>query len=325
MDSLGARGCIPAKNVRAGDDGEANDVGDVDVRPAFVLAGQIRLTDGKPLPAHEHVQLSRESPWDSTQIETDEAGRFKFVGVPPEQVSVTARVPDYRLSSRNASLDRVNAFQLIGRMVTNKTDLILELEPGKDRARENEDWESAKALRQEPLRGAEGGGTPPPDAIKVTGTVMDADTQKPLPAFTVTEGRKNPYNEQINWMLTRERAQSNGTFTVYLSRRPQSPPAISVSADGYVPQNSGPVTSSETNFAFALKKGTGPSGVVLSADGEPATNVTVYLADANRNGVYVGEGEKMVVRENIYPGTRKAKTDRKATFPFLRCRTLTRF
>ena len=316
MDSLGARGCIPAKNVRAGDDSESSDVGDVEVRPAFVLAGQIRLTDGKPLPAHEHVQLSRENPWDSAQMETDEAGRFKFVGVPPEQVSVTARVPGYRLSSRNASLDQFNSFQLIGRMITNKMDLVLELEPGKDRERENVSWESANALRQEPLRGAEGGGTLLPDAIKVTGTVVDADTQKPLPAFTVTEGRKNSYNDQINWLLTRERAQSNGTFTVYLSRRPQSPPAISIAADGYVPNNSGPITTGETNFAIALKKGTGPSGVLLFPDGQTATNVTVYLADANRNGVYVGEGEKMVVRENIYPGTRKTKTDGAGHFSF---------
>lgn len=316
MDSLGERGCIPAKNVRAGDDSESSDVGDLEVRPAFMLAGQIRLTDGKPLPAHEHVQLSREGPWDSAQIETDEAGRFKFVGVPPEQVGITARVPGYRLSLRNASLDLFNSFQLIGRMVTNKMDLVLEFEPGKDRGREDQDWESANVLRQEPLRGAEGGGTPPADAIKVTGTVVDADTQKPLPAFTVTEGRKNSYSDRINWLLTRESAQSNGVFTVYLSRRPQSPPAVSIAADGYVPKNSGPITTGETNFAFALKKGTGPSGVVLSTDGQPATNVTVYLADANRNGVYVGEAEKMVVRENIYPGTRKTQTDGAGHFSF---------
>jgi thiol-disulfide isomerase/thioredoxin len=316
MDSLGARGCISGKSIHAGDDGETSDVGDVEVQPAFVLAGQIRLTDGKSLPAHEHVQLSRESPWDSAQMETDEAGRFKFIGAPPEQVSVTARVPGYRLSSRNGSLDRFNSFQLIGRMVTNKTDLVLEFEPGKNLERENEDWETANALRQEPLHGAEGGGTPPPDAIKITGTVVDADTQKPLPAFTVTEGRKNPYNEQINWLLSRESAQSNGTFTVYFSRRPQLPPAISVAADGYVPQNSGLVTTSETNLTFVLKKGTGPSGVVLFPNGQLATNITVYLADANRNGVYVGEGEKMVVRENIYPGTRKTKTDGAGHFSF---------
>ncbi|MEI8288319.1 MAG: redoxin domain-containing protein [Verrucomicrobiota bacterium] len=316
MKSLGARGCIPARNIRAGDDSGTSDVGEVEVRPAFVLGGQIRLTDGKPLPAHQRVQLSREGPWDSAQMETDNAGHFKFVGVPPEQVGISARVPGYRLSLRNVSLDQFNQFRLIGRMITNKTDFILELEPGKSRPHENEDWESAIALRQEQLRGAEGGGTPPPDAIKITGTVIDADTQKPLPEFTVTEGRKNSFSDQINWLLTRVSVQSNGAFAVNLSRRPQSPPAVSVAADGYVPQNSGLITTGETNFAFVLKKGTGPSGVVLSPSGKLATNVTVYLADANRSGVYIGDAGKMVVRENIYPGTRKTKTDGSGHFSF---------
>jgi protocatechuate 3,4-dioxygenase beta subunit/peroxiredoxin len=316
MDSLGARGCIPAKNVRSGADGETTDLGDLEVQPAFVLAGQIRLTDGKPVPAHEHVQLGRQSPWDSSQIETDGSGRFQFAGVPPEQVSITARVPGYRLSARNASLDHFNSFQLIGRMVTNKTDLILEFEPGKDRERENEDWESANALREEPLHGAEGSAAPPPDALKIMGTVVDADTQRPLPAFTVTEGRKNSYNDRINWLLSHESLESNGTFTIYLNRRPQSPPAISVAADGYVPQNSELITTSETHFVFALKKGSGPAGVILEPDGRPATNATVYLADANQNGVYAGQGDKLVVREEVYRGTRKTKTDGAGHFSF---------
>lgn len=316
MDSLGERGCIPAKNIRTGDDGETTDVGDVAVQPAFVLAGQIRLTDGEPLPAHQRVQLSRAGPWDTSQIETDEAGHFRFVGVPPEQVTLTARVPGYRYSLRNASLDPLNTFQLIGRIVTNKTDLILEFEPGKDRPREDYDWETVRALEQEPLRGAEAGGQPAPGDIKVTGTVVDADTRQPLPTFTVTEGRKNSYNEQINWLLTRQSAQSNGAFTIYLSPRPSLPPAISVGADGYVPQNSGLITTGETNLIFALKKGHGPTGVVLLPDGRPASNVTVYLADTGRNGVYVGEGDTLVVRENIYPGTRKTKTDDAGHFAF---------
>jgi len=316
MQSLGERGCIPAKNIRAGDDGETNDVGDVQVQPAFVLAGQIRLTDGKPVPAHEHVQLSRESPWDSSQFETDESGHFRFTGVPPEQVGLSARVPGYRLSLRNASLDTFNTFQLIGCIVTNKTDLILEFEPGKDRERLDGDWETMNAIRQEPLRGAEAGGRRAPGDIKVTGTVVDAETHQPLPAFTVTEGRKSSYGEQINWLLTRQTAQSNGAFTVYLSRRGQTPPVIYIRADGYIPRVSGLITTGETNFVFALRKGNGPAGVILEPDGRPAANVTVYLADAGRNGVYVGESDKLVVRENLYPGTRKTTANAAGHFSF---------
>lgn len=316
MQSLGDRGCIPAKNIRMGDEGETTDVGDIIVQPAFVLAGQIRLSDGKPVPAHEHVQLSRVRPWDALQIETDKSGHFRFPGVPPEEVSLTARVPGYRLSPRNASLDPANPFQLIGRIVTNKTDLILEFEPGKNRERLDSDWQIAQALRQEPLRGAEAAGHPVPGDIKITGTVVDAVTHQPLPSFTVIEGRKNSYNEQINWLFLRQSAQSNGTFTVYFTRLAQAPPAICVTADGYLPEVSGLITTDETNYDFALKKGSGPAGVILRPDGQPATNVTVYLADDNRNGIYVGEGDKLVVRENIYPGTRKTKTDATGHFSF---------
>jgi thiol-disulfide isomerase/thioredoxin len=315
MQSLGERGCIPARNIRTGDDGETSDVGDVQVQPAFVLAGQVRLTDGKPVPAHEHVQLSREKAWDSSQLETDKTGHFRFIGVPPEEVSLLARVPGYRFSLRNASLDPFNPFELVGRVVTNKINLILEFEPGKDRERLNSDYEIYQATRAEPLRGAETVASAPDD-IKVTGTVVDAETHQPLPSFTVTEGRKNSDNDEISWLLTRQSAQTNGAFTVYLSKRPQTPPAIFVAAAGYVPKASSLIVTSETNFVFALKRGSGPAGMLLKPDGQPATNATVYLADAGRNSVYVGERAKLVVRENLYPGTRKTKTDTAGHFSF---------
>lgn len=159
-------------------------------------------------------------------------------------------------------------------------------------------------------------GKPALDDIKVTGTVMDADTQTPLPSFTVTEGRKNSYNDQINWLLTPQSVQSNGMFTIHLGKRPQSPPAMFVAADGYLPLASGLITTGDTNFVFALKKGSGPAGVILRPDGQPATNVTVYLADAGRNGVYIGERDKLVVRDEIYRGTRKTKTDGTGHFSF---------
>lgn len=58
------------------------------------------------------------------------------------------------------------------------------------------------------------------------------------------------------------------------------------------------------------------TGAVRDEAGNPATNVTVYLADAGQNGVYVGKGGKLVVREEIYRGTRKTKTDGAGRFSF---------
>lgn len=314
MKSLGNHGCIPAQKISVSGDGSDNDLGDITVNPAFILAGQIRLSDGKPLPAHQRMLLGRETPWDSNQIETDASGNFRFVGVPGELVDLSARVPGYHLSPRNYSLDPGTMFELIGNMVASKTNLILEFDPGAAEPPTEHDWEAIDAIRKEPLRGAEAAGQLPGD-IKVTGTVVDAATQQPLKTFNVVEGRKSSYRDEIDWLYSRQTPQSNGTFTVYLNPRGETPPALSIQADGYIPKISGLITTDETNFVFALNRGTGPAGIALQPNGRPATNVTVYLTDAQQNGVYV-DGDDLKVNENIYQRTRRTQTDSSGHFSF---------
>ena len=62
MQSLGERGCIPAKNIRAGDDGEQAMWATFKCSRRLSWPAKSGLTDGQPVPAHEHVQLSREKP-----------------------------------------------------------------------------------------------------------------------------------------------------------------------------------------------------------------------------------------------------------------------
>lgn len=312
MKSLGDRGCIPARSLETAEDGAILDIGDVEVIPAAVVAGQIRLHDGKPIAPKSRVLLGREEAWDTLQQTVDETGHFRFVGVPPELVSLSARVNGYRLSERNASLDPMNPFHLIGLIVKDKTDLVIDLEPGKQLTRLDGDYQAA---REQPLRGAESAGVPNPDDIKVSGTVVDAETLKPIPAFTVTEGRaqgQGPDPNQITWFDTHKTDESNGTYTVYLSKQ-QRPPAVLIEAEGYLPQSSD-LLAGETNFNVSLQKGSGPTGVVLKPDGRPAANVTVYLADM-KNGVYVGDSS-LKVREGIYRGTRSTTTDTNGHFSF---------
>ena len=118
---------------------------------------------------------------------------------------------------------------------------------------------------------------------------------------------------EINWLRTRKTEQSNGAFAVYFTRQAQ-PPAVLIEADGYQPKSIGPIGTNGTNITLALNKGSGPSGVVLKPDGQPAANVTVYLADM-KNGVYVSEN--LSVRENIYRGTHSRTTDSAGRFSFL--------
>ena len=312
MKSFGDRGCIPARTLQTAEDGAILDIGDVEVKPAAVVEGQIRLRDGKPIAPKSRVMLGREEAWDTLQQTVDETGHFRFVGVPPELVSLSARVNGYRLSERNASLDPMNPFHLIGLIDKDKTDLVIDLEPGKQLTRLDGDYQ---ATLEQPLRGAESAGVPNADDIKVSGTVVDAETLKPIPAFTVTEGRaqgQGPYPDQITWFDTHKTDESNGTYTVYL-RKQRTVPAVMIEADGYLPQSSDLIVGA-TNFNVSLKKGSGPAGVLLKPDGQPAANVTVYLADM-KNGVYVGDSS-LKVRDEIYRGTQSTTTDTKGHFSF---------
>jgi thiol-disulfide isomerase/thioredoxin len=306
MKSLASRGSVPARRVQTQDDGSALEAGDLKLEPSFTVAGEIRLTDGGRIPPKTRVMLSREEAWDSYQAEVDSQGKFRFDGVPPESLNLYARISGYRFSMRNGSLDR---YALVGRIRDDKTDLILEFEPG---PQHDPNISGPRGLREEPLRGAEA--ADPSGDIKVTGTVMDAETGKPLPSFTVTEGRADEYRrEDFNWFTTRKTAQSNGAFTAYFIKRTQ-PPGVLIEAEGYVPYSSGGITATQTNLNVTMKKGTGPAGVLLKPDGQPAVGAKVYLADM-RNGVYV-DGEKMQVRERTYPGTRSTRTDSAGKFSF---------
>lgn len=309
MSSLAGKGAVPARHARVNEDGSVLDVGDISLASGFKLEGQIRLTDGKPVPPKTRVLLSRDEAWDSAQMEADDQGRFKFLGVPAESVSLSARVKGYRLSSRNKSLDSMNPFHLVGLLKADKSDLILEFEPG-----ENQQGSRGAYIdiRQEPLLGAEAVKERTGD-IHVTGTVLDAETRKPLNAFTITEGRAETFPNTFQWFSTRQTEGTNGSLDLFLNKG-RGAPAIMVEAEGYVPQSSGAITGTETNLAFALKKGSGPSGVVLKPDGEPASGAKVYLVDM-RNGVYV-QDKTMKVQDRIYQETRSTKTDEKGRFSF---------
>jgi len=307
MKSLKTKGSVPAQRIRTEEAESTLDVGDVKVAKALVLEGKITRTDGKAVPAKTKVSLGREEAWDTQQVDADAQGHFKFTGVPPESINVYARLSGLELTVRNASLDPLNPYHLIGRLASSKTNLVLEFEPGSRRDRIEGDQ---RALYQEPLRGAEGGGDRTGD-IQVAGLVTDAETGKPLEKFSVVEGRRDQYRQDFNWMHSRKTEQSNGTFTVYFVKQ-QQPPGVLIEAEGYLPQASPTISGTTTNLTFALKKGQGPHGIVKRVDGKAAAGVTVYLPDA-RNGVYV-EGKKGV-REEINKTT-KTKTDDAGKFSF---------
>jgi protocatechuate 3,4-dioxygenase beta subunit len=308
MKSFAESGALSTRPVMTEAVGSTNDLGDLPVGPAYVVEGQVRLKDGTA-PPFLRLNLSREEAWDSQQTEIDDDGRFRFAGVPSEVISISARLRGYRLSTKNASLDPLNPFHLVGRIPGNKTNLVIEIEPGENHQRLDGDYQ---AVRDEPLQGAEAPAKL--GEIKISGKVVDAESGEPLPVFTTTEGRSGDWPpEQITWFTTRKAEQTNGTFTIYFTKQ-QRAPAILVEAEDHLPFSTGPISALETNLTIALKRGSGIEGIVRNPAGEPVAGAKVYLTDM-REGVYV-QGPPFEVRDNVYRGTKSIEADEKGHFKF---------
>ncbi|HZR16201.1 MAG TPA: carboxypeptidase regulatory-like domain-containing protein [Verrucomicrobiae bacterium] len=156
MDSLAGQGVTPGKVFTTGDSGTTTDVNKLTVQPGCRLAGQIVLSDGKPIPPHTRLLLSRENAWDHTEIELDSQGRFEVTGVPAEAVGISVRVKGYKFSKRNPSLHWLNG-GIVGTVTTNETNLVFLLEPGEWRFNEERQDLPSGADSQpyaKPLQGA---------------------------------------------------------------------------------------------------------------------------------------------------------------------------
>ena len=100
------------------------------VEPAHTLAGRVVLSDGKPVPGGTRLLVGREGAWDTQSATLDDEGRFRMEGLPAEQVSVSVRVPGYRLSAKNKAVDANNPFVLSGDIDGDIKGLTILLEPG---------------------------------------------------------------------------------------------------------------------------------------------------------------------------------------------------
>ena len=159
MDSLKGKGALSPKPFTSGKNHATTDLGDLTLQPAFQVAGQILLADGKPVPARSGLLLDRQGVSDFTPFKLEADGRFTFPSVPAESVSLIAHLPGYRFSRRNPSLDWLNN-QIVGRVDHDLTNLTLELEPGEfhytpnhDDAPEGTDLQP----QDKPLRGVPAG------------------------------------------------------------------------------------------------------------------------------------------------------------------------
>ncbi len=160
METIRPYGAVPLKKVHVGADGQVVKVGDLTVERGYCISGRVLLADGKKLPPHTWLVMSRSEAWDSLSVQLGEDGRFDFHGVPAETVELAVRVKHYHVSSKNRSFDVLNGSGLVGQVNRDVTDLQLLLEKGEQvhpdisKMRTETDW--AALPQYHALRGAEG-------------------------------------------------------------------------------------------------------------------------------------------------------------------------
>ncbi|HZR16204.1 MAG TPA: carboxypeptidase regulatory-like domain-containing protein [Verrucomicrobiae bacterium] len=152
MRSLRELGTLSRRHVRTGDEGTRIDLGDLNLAKGYTISGRVQMTDGKPtavgaftIARTELTPTPGQTPsvqeesnrsfyglehsFDDCRADPGKDGRFEFTGVPGETVSIFLMLKPFdTLSPRNISSDG-KGFRLLGMVVSNKTDLVIEIEP----------------------------------------------------------------------------------------------------------------------------------------------------------------------------------------------------
>ncbi|MGD0652067.1 MAG: hypothetical protein ABSA97_13190 [Verrucomicrobiia bacterium] len=313
MASVGRFGALPLRTVRVKGDGSKTDAGDLVVVPGHRLSGQVKLADSAPIPEHTRLLLGRSEAWDTLTVELPADGRFEFTNVPTETLLINTRVSGYRLAGSNVSLDCLNPYQLVGRLDGDKTNLTVLLELGKELAPDYSTQPDEERPEKLPLCGAEGKRTIP-NAVTLSGQVLDAETGAPLPRFRITPGlQPNPdFRTWVEWYRSKAIEGTNGTFGLEISGK-AGPIVLMAEADGYLPARSEALTRERTKTSIQLKRGVGPHGTLLLPDGKPANGVTVCYIVAGEQSALTGGGTISVYRGR---GSFASLTDSDGKFSF---------
>lgn len=120
-------GVVPQTDVKIGEDGSTNDIGDLKLQFVSKVAGRIHLSDGKPIPANSHYFLSDAAMRNSLQSSVGSDGSFHFAAVPGDKVSIFLRVSGYQLTPRDGMLKSGSVTNII--VVPNMTNLVIEMTP----------------------------------------------------------------------------------------------------------------------------------------------------------------------------------------------------
>jgi protocatechuate 3,4-dioxygenase beta subunit len=318
MSSLKRYGALAPTLVQTSGDGETTELNDLEVSPGLKLGGHVQTRHGEPLPKGVQVRVGYESAWDSQSAPVDAEGRFELDGLSKGPVEVSIDQRNWRLSGANRSLDIWNPWHLTGLLEQDKQDLLLVIEKG-DRQFNFDSSSNGQLPAQDwpqshPLAGAEKSGPPP---IVLAGRVVDDKTGQPIPRARIVPGYKPPvssmpragkpvlntllepfakktvpWNERPFWRPSLSEVLTNGTFSVAFIQL-SSTPILRAEAEGYRPVETDPIATNTSDMVIRLKRGAGPSGLILLSDGKPAEGATIiYAASQEQFGL---SGRKLSV------------------------------
>lgn len=160
LESLQGVGVVDSRTFRTGEHASRVSTGEFEVTQGLRVSGRVLLPDGAPVPPKTNLMFVRSKAWDALACELDSDGRFDASNLPAGRYSISIRIPGYRMSEQNYSLNPTSPFYLAGMINEDYDDLEILMEAGEpDRGMRayntqlNERW---KRRKTEPVRGVEG-------------------------------------------------------------------------------------------------------------------------------------------------------------------------
>jgi uncharacterized GH25 family protein len=126
-DLAAKAGAVLQIDVKTGENGATNDIGDLNLLSVTQVAGRIHLSDGKPIPPNSHYFLSDSAMGSSLQSSFGSDGSFQFAAVPGDNVSIFLRVHGYEMAPHDSMLKSGSVTNI--NIVPNLTHLVFEMKP----------------------------------------------------------------------------------------------------------------------------------------------------------------------------------------------------
>lgn len=125
--------------------------------------------------------------------------------------------------------------------------------------------------------------------VKVSGSVVDAQSGEPVKSFKLISGIDWGNNNPVYWSDRDTKTFADGKYSKVFAE-PRYGYAIKIEANGYLPSVSDVFGADKEEIVidFALKKGDGITGIVYLPDGTPAKDADVVLST---RGISIQDGD----------------------------------